>query len=156
MTEIEMVDKALQYWKSQGVPAWIEIGCFNNSIDVVLKKDGYIEAIEFKLQDWKTAIKQAVHHKIAVDKSYICLPHYLAKKTLEKSVKMSEDCGVGVYIWNHKGVRVELAAPTENDVLWRVGKDWLADNLHKKSDLKWVGHEEMKTIKLFGGGENDT
>ena len=155
MTEIEMVDKALEYWKSLSIPAWIEIGCLGKSIDVVLRKNGYIEAIEFKLHDWKTAIKQAAHHLIVADKSYICLPHYLSTKTLEKAVKMSEDCGVGVYIWNNKGVRVELAAPIENDELWKVGKNWLAGDLLTKSDLKWVGHEEMKT-KLFGGGENDS
>jgi hypothetical protein len=77
MTENEMVDICYNIFKENNKYKNIirEVPFLSRSIDMVLiTLDDEIISIEFKLKDWKQAIKQAVDHKNGSDRAYICMP----------------------------------------------------------------------------------
>lgn len=41
---------------------------------VLRNKSNTLFTIEFKLHDWRRAIRQAMDHSLGADKAYICLP----------------------------------------------------------------------------------
>jgi len=49
-------------------------------VDLVYVEDGRVTTIEFKLRDWRRALRQARDHLLAADYAYICMP----KRTLAK------------------------------------------------------------------------
>lgn len=77
MTENEMVNICYNIFEENNKYKNIirEVPFLSRSIDMVLiTLDDEIISIEFKLKDWKQAIKQAVDHKNGSDKAYICMP----------------------------------------------------------------------------------
>lgn len=71
--------------------AYQEVPVFCRSVDLVLqdKYENSITAIEFKLFDWKRAIKQIEIIKICFDYFCICLPK---PKTLKGELSVIESC----------------------------------------------------------------
>lgn len=51
-----------------------EVPFFNRCIDAVLLKGEIIITIEFKIKDWRRAVRQIKTHLLAADYSYLCMP----------------------------------------------------------------------------------
>ena len=103
-SEQEMADKCYEYLKSCGKFDEVkqEIPVFSRCIDLVCVKHPDTDAceivsIEFKLHDWKHAIMQAKDHKIAADKSYICLPR---RKVTPEMREMLAEYGIGLLFYD--------------------------------------------------------
>ena len=80
-SEQEMADACYKYLKTSKEFDDVkqEIPVFSRCVDMVCVKSPYSEnfeitTIEFKLHDCKHAVMHANDHKLAADKSYICLP----------------------------------------------------------------------------------
>jgi len=77
MTENEMVQdcyKKLTYLRDYK-DIHLEVPYMSRCIDMVLiKNNDDIITIEFKLTNWKKALKQAETHKYGANKAYICMP----------------------------------------------------------------------------------
>lgn len=72
-------------------------------IDIVLveKDSKEIVAIEVKIHDWKTAIRQANLNKIACHKSYVAIWHEFSHRALQKK-EIFEDLGIGLIVIGQK------------------------------------------------------
>lgn len=85
-----------------------EIGLFNRSIDMLLFDRRNLLSIEFKIKDWKKAIRQIRDHQIAADYSYLCMPKRKVSSELQSSL---EEYGIG--LWLYDMTRNELAKEVE-------------------------------------------
>lgn len=68
-------------------------------IDIVLIEQNTKEifAIEVKVYDWKTALRQANLNKIACHKSFVAIWHEFAHRALQKK-DVFEDLGIGLIV----------------------------------------------------------
>ena len=78
-SESELRDRYIDSIKEQlNVSVFYEIPVFSRSVDLVLQDNNkYLTAIEFKLHDWKQAIKQALCVEMCFD--YLCI-HWKASE----------------------------------------------------------------------------
>jgi len=51
-----------------------EAPVLGRSADVALCRADELHTIEFKLHDWRQAIRQAIDHQLAADFAYVCMP----------------------------------------------------------------------------------
>jgi len=68
-------------------------------IDIILIEQSTKEivAIEVKVYDWKTGMRQANLNKIACHKSFVAIWHEFAHRALQKR-EMFEDLGIGLIV----------------------------------------------------------
>ena len=76
MTEQDMVMECKKFFlHDSDLNVFCEIPFLTRSIDMVLRSNcNKLITIEFKLHDWKRAIRQAIDHSLGADEAYICLP----------------------------------------------------------------------------------
>ena len=103
-SEQEMADACYKYLKTSKEFDEVkqEIPVFSRCVDMVCVKSPYSEnfeitTIEFKLHDWKHAVMQAKDHKLAADKSYICLPK---RKVTDAMREMLAEHGIGLLFYD--------------------------------------------------------
>ncbi|MFW6311373.1 MAG: hypothetical protein ACOC1K_03970 [Nanoarchaeota archaeon] len=99
MTEFEMVkDCYKKIKKIENIDdIYLEIPYMSRSIDmVIVKKDDRIITIEFKLKNWKKALKQAIVHKYGATEAYICMPEP-ARGFQEEFIFSLKNKGIGLY-----------------------------------------------------------
>jgi predicted RecB family endonuclease len=66
-------------------------------IDIVLKIDNELIAIEVKIKDWKTALRQANLNQFAVDKSYVAICSRYAMPAIN-NISLFANNGVGLMV----------------------------------------------------------
>ncbi len=75
ISEQEMVLKYCKKLRREKTEFTVEVPFFHRSIDLVyLNKDNKYCAVEFKLTNWKIALKQAEDYSLWADYTYICMP----------------------------------------------------------------------------------
>jgi hypothetical protein len=85
-------------------------------IDIVLKESetDHIIAIEVKIGDWKTALRQANLNKIACDKSYVAMWHKGSKGAIHNGESFKR-LGVGLIVIDDAFVpKIEIPAADFN------------------------------------------
>lgn len=106
--------------------AYKEVPMLGRSIDLVLLKKNKIISIEFKMNDWKRAVKQAKDYQLASDYVYICMPR---RKTSDALIKTLKTNGIGLLF-----PQLDSEWPFEEIVKAKV------------SQRKWrVAHKNLKT-----------
>lgn len=77
-----------------------EVPVCMRSVDLVEydKKKNEITAIEFKVSDWKTAIKQLVKVSFCFDKLILCINEPKREESLRKIVNECNKYGIGLYL----------------------------------------------------------
>lgn len=100
-------------------------------IDIVLKADGdKLIAIEVKIKDWKTALRQANLNQFAVDKSYVALCSKHAMPAI-KNISMFASNGVGLMIINPDNTyNIVLEPRIENEAISLNYKKGLLSSLN--------------------------
>ncbi len=96
--------------------------------DMVCMQGRFIFSIEFKLRDWRRAIKQAVDHKLASDYAYICIPERQILNNLLPELTLT---GVGLLFFNEKGdwpFELKVKAPKSKDT-WKIARENLLNYL---------------------------
>lgn len=99
MTEAKMVSNCYQKLKNTDKfkEVILEVPFLSRSIDMVLvTNQDEVISIEFKLRNWKNALKQAKVHKHGVDKAYICMPRPTKGFTDEFLTELKTG-GIGLY-----------------------------------------------------------
>lgn len=95
--EKDIVVEFCKYLEKNDIVFSVEVPFFNRSIDLVyIDTSNNICAIEFKLYDWKRAVKQAIKTKTAVKASFICMPEKKVTNKLIEELKR-EKCGLLIY-----------------------------------------------------------
>lgn len=82
-----------------------EISFFRRSIDLVVIENNVLKTIEFKLKDWKKAIKQIVDHQVVADYSYLCMPKRNISNDMIEQLKSN---GIGLYLYDSQTEKIEL------------------------------------------------
>jgi predicted P-loop ATPase/GTPase len=94
MTEAEMVLNSINKLPGK---VYTEVPMFSGSCDVVFIVNDEINAVEFKLKDWKRAIDQASRHKLIAEKCWVCL-----LVVSEKAKEYAKIKGVGILEYSEK------------------------------------------------------
>ena len=103
MSELEFVSSAVKLIRQRypNIKMCIEAPILGRSVDLALIRGNRTIAIEFKLKNWKQALKQASDYKLACDLSYVCLPQ---NKVSEDVIISAKKCGVGVLVVSNDNV----------------------------------------------------
>lgn len=92
-SEQAFVQAAHQKLRASGVPTKWEAPLFGRSVDLIFYKKDALHSIEFKLNDWRRALKQARDHQLGADFAYICLP---GKSVSNAILEAAESEGIGI------------------------------------------------------------
>lgn len=102
-----------------------EVPALLRSIDLVfVNESAEFVSIEFKISDWRKAVKQAAEHRLVVDKSYICLPKK-RKGVSEKLLSHLEETGIGLLIFELCAGEVkldEVVKPEKTKCFWEPSR----------------------------------
>ena len=115
--ENELEKAAIPFLKQNQFHFTWQVPLHNRNIDLAaLDQNGNVIGIEFKLRNWKRALKQAVTNSNAFDYIYICVPggRYLAK--LEEH---AIDLGVGVLIYDSDNNTIKIRVPAQ-----KIERQW--------------------------------
>ena len=102
-----------------------EVPVFSRSIDVVKynSKTGLITAIEFKRNDWKRAINQALSVSICFDYLEICVPKPKTNRTQNYMIEVCGRKGVGLYFYDEvENTFDEVLEPLRVQDIWKIQK----------------------------------
>lgn len=132
----------------------VEVPLFHRSIDMVWEdphESDQLVAVEFKLQDWKQALRQARDHLLGADRVYITLP---APRIHEAIIQKAQTTGVGVMGWEPDG-RLEIQLPFEpNDLLWEPIRDQLRETFRWR--IRTMKERGEYRDPVAGSGEEGT
>jgi len=93
----------------EGYEIFMEVPLYNRSIDAVLLKGKELITVEFKVRDWRRAVRQVRTHLLAADYSYICMPE---KKIPGEFIEILSKIGAGLWLFNIEEKRItEPLAP---------------------------------------------
>jgi len=109
-TENDLEKAAIKFLKKMYFKFSWQVPIYNRMIDLAaVDQKGYLFGIEFKLRNWKQAIKQAKANLNSFDFVYVCLP---GGKYLEELKKEAEELGIGVMIYDAKikTIKIEVNA----------------------------------------------
>lgn len=101
MKESTLVNKVLK--KIAGEPSIVfccEVPILGRVADIVYIQDDCVYSIEFKIKDWKKAIRQARDHSLGSDYSYICMPRRKVSEALRRELN---DYGIGLLFYDENG-----------------------------------------------------
>jgi hypothetical protein len=112
---------------------YTEVPLYNRCIDAVLIKGEKLITIEFKIKDWKRAIRQIKTHMLAADYAYLCMP----EKNIPSELKqVLHKLGIGLWLFDIKNNRMsEYLAPQPSSVQLSV----LKEKLLKYLSIREVG-----------------
>lgn len=97
-----------------------EVGFYNRCIDMVLLSAAKVTTVEFKINDWRKALRQIRDHQIVADYSYLCMPK---RKIATDLMVALQDNGIGLWLFdNENGTLNELLSPREAPYMWEFYK----------------------------------
>ncbi|HBD24594.1 MAG: hypothetical protein A2566_02635 [Candidatus Zambryskibacteria bacterium RIFOXYD1_FULL_40_13] len=122
-TEREMVIGFCKLLESKKLTFSVEVPFYNKSIDLVYyNEQGILCALEFKIHDWKKALKQASDHLIGAQSSYICIPSNKDSDELRRVIKDSK-CGLILFDFDAK--KVLVVEESKNELVWEGASELL-------------------------------
>ena len=131
MTEKQLVQTVIPLFDKE-YKIFEEVKIFTRSIDVVLKKNDKLIAVEFKLNDYKKAFEQISDYQIVTDYSYLCIP----KRKLSSHIftRLQEN-GIGLFMYNSDDNALEeIIKPNNNSLQIEYYKNYLLKKLKKTKD----------------------
>lgn len=113
MREADLRPAVTRFLRRCGMEVHEEVPLNGRIADLVALGAG-LTAVELKLADWKTGLRQAICYQLACERSYLCLPFPKALRLLYKAYYLERE-GVGLLgcLLDRGEVRVLLpAAPS--------------------------------------------
>lgn len=118
----------------------LEVPFLSRSIDMVaVTENEEIITIEFKLHDWKRALRQACDHARGADRSYICVPEKTVPDTM---ISALQESGIGLLFYKENSddcFREVIAAKPNKD-------SWIEWKLSLKRTLEQLIEESYSQI----------
>lgn len=108
MLEKELFPPLKKYLKELGYTVYCEVPNHYRSVDVVAVKDNVHVAIELKVAFNAAVVRQASSNRFFFHRSYVGVPAKV--RLLGKTMEWCRRFGVGVFLINESGVRMELEA----------------------------------------------
>lgn len=119
MATQSIIETHFPYWSWQ-VPNYNRVIDFGR-----ITRDNKLIGIEYKLYDWKTAIWQAVRHRLIFDFLYILIPKRKITKEIKKEAKKT---GIGVLIFADSKIKIAIKPKIQ----------WLQWIPKKKSTIRYI------------------
>jgi len=104
--ELELFKPVSDYLKNQGYIVKKEVRIGYCRADIVAFKDGLVNAVELKIENWKRAIIQAKNYQLGADYVYIAFPLMKSYNVLRKAEFNLKNNGIGFLIINEKTSKV--------------------------------------------------
>lgn len=104
---------------------YIEVPVFSRSVDLV-EFDSHsrkITAVEFKISDWKRAIRQLSDISICFDYLILCVPKPKTDKCIESIKNACLEKGMGLILWDQSDNSfMRICEPAEVTDIWKEPK----------------------------------
>lgn len=114
---------------------YIEVPVFSRSVDLV-EFDGHsrkITAVEFKINDWKRAIKQLSEISLCFDFLVLCVPKPKTSKCIENIKSSCAEKGMGLILWDQSDNSfTKICEPIEASDIWKEPKRQIIKYLKDK------------------------
>ena len=94
MLEADLRPVVTRFLEGRGMEVHAEVPLNGRIADLVGLGEG-LTAVELKLSDWRTGLRQAMCYQVACEESYLCLPFPKALRLLTKSHYLRKE-GVGL------------------------------------------------------------
>lgn len=132
-TEQSLADAVLSRLRARdGVALSFEAPVLGRSVDLALYLEDELHTIEFKLHDWRRAIRQAGDHMLAADFAFICMP---ARSITPAMREAFEGTGIGLLFYADTDWPFETAiAACRSTVTWSVAYENLKKHIHQQHD----------------------
>jgi hypothetical protein len=100
------------------------------SADVALFRDDELHTIEFKLHDWRQAIRQAIDHQLGADFAYVCMPR---RRVTDPMRDAFAEAGVGLLFFAEADWPFEIVfEATRSTGTWCVAYERLKAHIHQR------------------------
>jgi hypothetical protein len=114
----------------EGYEVFKEVPLYNRSIHAVLLKGEELITVEFKIKDWRRAVRQIKTHLLAADYSYLCMPE---KKIPAELIDILSKIGAGLWLFNIDDKKIiEQLAPKRSFIQHPDLKEKMLRYLSKK------------------------
>jgi hypothetical protein len=134
---VELVRQAFdRLTRRQDVKVVCNIPILGRCIDLAYKKGRWLFSVEFKLHNWRRAIRQARDHCLAADFAYVCMPR---RSVVEGMREAFRSAGVGLLFYNEEGewpFEVIERAPRSKET-WLIARATLRNYLTARN-RSWV------------------
>lgn len=94
--EADLSREALKLFEAE-YKIFTEVPLYNRCIDAVLLKESQVVTIEFKIKNWRKAVRQIKTHMLAADLAYLCMPR---KKIPDELLEILTKMGVGLWLFD--------------------------------------------------------
>ena len=129
-TEDALINTAVDRLAPLGLEVFLGVPCLSRCIDMVIVQGTLPVAIEFKLHDWRRGIDQAAEHRLAVDRTYVCLPPRKVSAAMKEAFAES---GVGLlFLGGSEWPFQEVCPAKGSEVKWPIAEAWLRDSLQAR------------------------
>jgi len=130
LTEAALVDNAYnRLRKTSGLYACRAVPLLGRCVDLAYIQKGNIVTVEFKLNAWRRAIRQARDHRLGADLAFVCIPERKVSHQMREEFLRA---GVGLLFYSKKGkwpFRIILDAPKSTET-WSVARQRVFSYLH--------------------------
>lgn len=126
MKEKTLENGLARYYRATNFDVKKQVWLSQKRIDIVLIEQSTKEimAIEVKIYDWKTAVRQANLNKIACHKSYVAIWHEFSHRALQRR-DLFEGLGIGLIIIEQGyQPRVEIQ-PSETNTVTSLASNYI-------------------------------
>lgn len=127
LLEFDLIEKVRPHLINDEYIIYEEVGFFDRSIDMVLIKNRSLITVEFKIKDWRKAIKQIKRDIIVADYSYLCMPE---RKISEELITLLKKYGIGLWLYRlDEDKIIEKVKAHKSPFQWEYYKKHLMESL---------------------------
>lgn len=126
ISENDLIDR-FKTTLQPGYMVFEEVGLFNRSIDMVLLNKSKLITVEFKINNWRQAVRQIRGHLIAADFAYLCMPK---RRIPEQLLSLLTINGIGLFLYDFHSERLtENIRPKRSQYQYAYYKQSLINRL---------------------------
>lgn len=127
--EARLVKRAFQkLGKNPNVTVRCSVPLLGRCVDLAYLHESCLVTVEFKLRDWRRALRQARDHRLATDYAYVCMPRREIPTAMRQEfIRL----GVGLSFYSNRGdwpFEIAVQAPRSCET-WSVARAWLCGYL---------------------------
>ena len=103
-----------------------EVPILGRSVDLAYLTEEEVYTVEFKLRDWRRAIRQARDHLLGTDYAYICMPR---RKVSDAMMSELQSVGVGLLFFCDEGdwPFEEIVEAPRSQVTSEIARKWTVE-----------------------------
>lgn len=126
-----------KYRKIKNIRLYKEIPVFSRSVDLVQYdlKANVITAIEFKINDWKRAIKQLENVAMCFDYIVLCIPKPKTEKCVNNIKTACDEKGIGLCFWDDVNDLIHYECQPKQIIdIWNIQRRQIIAYLDNRED----------------------